>query len=316
MQPELPPYRPPSEAQSILIRVTRGCAWNRCAFCAMYKGERFSLRTVEEIENDLMIMAKWDGFQTPGRPIFLADSDTLVHPRLPDVVRAVRAHFPAAGRMTTYCRLHTLWRRTPQFLRELRDAGLDRLHAGMESGSAEILERMRKGIDPERAVKGARHALDAGFELSLYYLSAMGGEEHWEAHARESARVITAAPPHFLRVRSLVVLPGTPLHEERAAMEFTPASPLTRLREMRLLVQELCEGLRERGNEAELEICSDHFSNYIWADGEMIFGGVNGYLPADQDLLLGMLDECIAAAASRRLVDPASLAAGGRILSL
>ncbi|MFH1144208.1 MAG: radical SAM protein [Candidatus Eisenbacteria bacterium] len=328
--PELPPYRPPSEAGSILIRVTRGCAWNRCTFCGMYKSERFSIRSLAEVEEDLEALKRalpGDIPSTPGpagargrrrtpsgSSVFLGDSDCLVHPELLAIVSAVRRTFPDAARITAYTRLHTLWRRAPAYLRALREAGLSRVHAGLESGASEVLARTCKGIDPARAIEGAQQARAAGFELSLYVLSGLGGEEGWEAHARESARVVAAAPPRFLRLRSLVVLPGTPLEELRHAQGFTPVSPLARLRETRLLVAELASRMSAQAAPAsEIELCSDHFSNYIWGDGELIYGGVNGYLPSDRDLLLAMLDETLATAtAKRKLVDPGSFAARGR----
>ena len=357
--PELPPYRPPSEAASILVRVTRGCAWNRCAFCQMYKALRFSIRSLEEIEADL---AAWrqaliagqpegarerpdgahepadspneppDGAQpdAPVQPvaapaIFLGDADALVHPELPAIVRSVRRAFPEAERITAYGRLHTLWRRTPEFLRSLREAGLDRIHAGLESGAAATLAQMHKGIDPGRAIEGARKALAAGFELSLYVLLGLGGEDAWEAHARESARVVAAAPPHFLRLRSLVVLPGTPLHERWLAGSYSPASPITRLRETRLFVDELCARLEPSRPQdeplppaaVEIKIRSDHFSNYVWGDGRLIYEGIRGRLPADHALLRSTLDAAIAAAGEcRRVLDPGALALQGRAQSL
>ena len=356
--PELPPYRPPSEAASILVRVTRGCAWNRCAFCQMYKALRFSIRSLEEIEADLAAWRQGLGVERPEgtveRPgsalgqadspdeaqdaappdasaqptataIFLGDADALVHPELPAIVRSVRRAFPEAERITAYGRLHTLWRRTPEFLRSLREAGLDRIHAGLESGAAATLAQMHKGIDPGRAIEGARKALAAGFELSLYVLLGLGGEDAWEAHARESARVVAAAPPHFLRLRSLVVLPGTPLHERWLAGSYSPASPITRLRETRLFVDELCARLEPSRPQdeplppaaVEIKIRSDHFSNYVWGDGRLIYEGIRGRLPADHVLLRSTLDAAIAAAGEcRRVLDPGALALQGRAQSL
>jgi hypothetical protein len=331
--PELPPYRPPSEADSILVRVTRGCAWNRCAFCHMYKALRFSIRSLDEIEADLAAWRQAFRAEQPGASadptgapaIFLGDADALVHPELPAIVRAVRRAFPGTERITAYGRLHTLWRRTPEFLRSLREAGLDRIHAGLESGDPATLTRMHKGIDPERACEGARKALAAGFELSLYVLLGLGGEDAWEAHARESARVVAAAPPHFLRLRSLVVLPGTPLHEQWRAGAFTPASPVTRLQETRLFVDELCALLEpSRPQDGPLpptavgiKIRSDHFSNYVWGNGRLIYEGIRGRLPADHVLLRATLDAAIAAAGEcRRVLDPGALALQGRAQSL
>jgi radical SAM superfamily enzyme YgiQ (UPF0313 family) len=310
--PELPPYRPPSEAESALVRVTRGCAWNRCTFCGMYKTTKFEVRSPEEIAEDLPALREL----FPGaRSVFLADSDSLVHPKLPEIVRSVRAAFPEADRITSYSRLHTLWRRAPEWLRELRAAGLTRVHAGLESGSARVLEACRKGAAPEVAIEGGRKAIDAGFELSLYVLCGLGGENGWEEHAMESARVTAEIVPRFVRLRSLALVPGTPLHDAWTAGSFAPVSPLTRLRETRRLAEELAARLTVAGREVELT--SDHVTNYVWADGELVYGGVNGFLPGDAPLLLETLDRAIAGvAAGVRVEDAGALALRGRIVNL
>jgi hypothetical protein len=152
-------------------------------------------------------------------------------------------------------------------------------------------------------------------------LSGLGGTRDWEAHARETAALLAAAPPHFLRLRTLVLLPETPLYEAWQAGEFEPADPLTRLRETHLLITELDGALRrrERGDAApgETEVCSDHFSNYVWADGAMIYGGVNGFVPGDTRLLLETLTSAIGdAERGRQVHDPASLARDGRMAEI
>ena len=317
--PELPPYRPPSEAESVLVRVTRGCAWNRCAFCGMYKPTRFDVRSPEEIAADLpALRAMWP----QARSVFLSDADPLKHPKLPEIVRTVRAAFPEAERITSYARLHTLWHKTPEWLRELRAAGLTRLHAGLESGSPRILEACRKGVTPEMAIAGSRKAIDAGFELSLYLLCGLGGEDGWEEHAVESARVVAAASPHITRLRSLALLPDTPLHDAWKAGAFRPTSPLTRLRETWRLLAELTERLTAAEAPApagghEMELTSDHVTNYVWADGELVYGGVNGYLPSDAPLLLSTVDDAIRIVEhANRVEDAAALALRGRFTQL
>jgi radical SAM superfamily enzyme YgiQ (UPF0313 family) len=306
--PELPPYRPPSEAESVLVRVTRGCAWNRCTFCGMYKRTKFEARSPEEIERDLPALREL----FPGaRSVFLADSDSLVHPKLPEIVRAVRRAFPEAERITSYTRLHTLWRRAPEWLAELRAAGLTRVHAGLESGSARVLEARGKGVTPEVAIEGGRKALAAGFELSLYVLCGLGGEEHWEEHAVESARVCAAIGPRFVRLRSLALVPGTPLHAAWAERAFEPASPLTRLRETRRLVSELAATGRE------VELTSDHTTNFVWSDGKRVYQGVDGWLPREAPAMLEALDRAIeVVAAGARIEDVGTLALRGRITQL
>jgi radical SAM superfamily enzyme YgiQ (UPF0313 family) len=311
--PDQPPYRPPSEAESVLVRVTRGCAWNRCAFCDMYKAIDFEPRNVDEILRDLASLRQ---LYPQGHSIFLADSDSLEHPRLAEIVAEVRRVFPEAERVTSYARLTTLRRLGATTLAALRGAGLDRIHAGLESGSFAVLKRARKALRPELAIAGGHAAIAAGFELSLYILCGLGGEDDWEEHAGESARVISAIWPHFVRLRSLVLLPGTPLRQAYEAGSFRPASPLTRLREVRRLIEGL-EPLADAPRVRDLEICSDHFSNLVWCDRRQVYGGVSGTVPADRAAMLAVLDEAITRiAAGSAALDPGTLALRGRVLGM
>ncbi|MBD3236308.1 MAG: radical SAM protein [Candidatus Eisenbacteria bacterium] len=318
-QIDLPPYRPPSEAHSVLLRVTRGCPWNRCAFCGMYKQLRFEVRELEEIYRDIDALREiWP----QARSVFLADSDALVHPRRLEIVRRVRAAFPEAERITSYSRLSTLRRLSPEKMRDLREAGLTRVHAGLESGSARVLERACKGITPAQAIAGGRRAVEAGFSVCLYVLCGLGGEEDWEEHARETARVIAALRPQFVRLRSLALLPETPLREAWEAGRFVPIAPITRLRETRLLVERLSQLLLEHGDgsaetPAEIEIVSDHFTNQVWVDAAVVYEGIHGRVPREQARLLAILDHAIdRAQRGRRTEDIGSLALRRRIPQL
>ena len=308
--PELPPYRPPSEADSVLVRVTRGCAWNRCGFCDMYKQTRFERRPLEDIRRDV---AAWGNLHPRARSVFLADSDSLKHPDLVEIVAEVKRVLPQAERITSYVRLTTLRSMAPEKLAALREAGLSRLHAGLESGSPAVLERVRKALRPDLAIEGSRRALEAGFELSLYILSGLGGEDDFEEHARESGRLVARIWPHFLRLRSLMLLPGTPLAEEWRQGTFRAASPLTRLREVRAMIEELDP---PPSLPHDLVVASDHFSNIVWADRRQVFSGIDGRLPADCAAIFDELDRAIALVRDcETALDPAALALRGRLLS-
>ncbi len=317
--PEQPPYRPPSEAGSVLVRVTRGCAWNRCTFCGMYRGRKVEIRSPEEIRRDLTALRE---IYPVADSVFLADSDSLIHPRLPEIVRDVSSTFPEASRITSYVRLTTLRKRRLAWLRELREAGLSRLHAGLESGSGRILERVRKGLTPEKAIEGGRAAVESGFELSFYILCGLGGENDWEEHANASADVTRRVWPHFVRLRSLVLLPQSELAAEYRAGKFVPISARTRLHEVRRLLTGLMHGPesqagRSPGAPHALHVASDHFSNLVWADKKRIYNGIEGDLPADGPALLAHLDEVIALAeGASEVTDPATIARTGRNFEL
>ena len=276
----------------------------------MYKRLRFEVRTVAEIEADLRALRLC---RPNARSVFLADSDALVHPRLPEILTAVRRTFPEAERIISYARLHTLRQKRPERLAEIRAAGLTRIHAGLESGSRKVLEQVGKGATPECAEEGSRKAIEAGFTLSLYLLSGLGGEADWEEHAGASGRLLAKVAPHFLRLRSLVLLPGTKLHDEQQAGRFRPVTPEIRLREITQLIRQMMGPALPR----DIEICSDHFSNYVWADGELVYGGINGYLAQDGAFLIETLETALQIiAGSQQVQDPSSLTLSGRRASL
>lgn len=329
---ELPAYRPPSEAESLLIRVTRNCPWNKCAFCGMYKGKTFSRRPAEEVREDIrqaralrdlvqslwrqagageeglrrvrMILARERGLDIAYLPwlyrenitAFLADSDslTLRGAELAPLVRFLRETFPEVTRVTSYARARSILRRTPEELQRLREAGLDRLHVGLESGDDEVLARIRKGATAEQMVEAGRKAKAAGFSVSFYVLLGVGGPELSPQHAAGTARVLNAVDPDFIRLRTLRLEPHTPLAARHAAGEFRLCTPEEILREERALLEAL---------QVHSQFLSDHVSNYL---------SLNGRLPEDKPRLLAELDAVLARLAAdpegaRRLLQPEHL---------
>ncbi len=281
---DYPPFRPPNEAQSALIRVTRGCPWNRCAFCAMYKNLEFERKPIEEIKQDVLSARKIYG---KAKTIFLGDSDNLLHKDLPEIVNFIRKVFPEAQRITTYARAKTILRSKMDFLEATRKAGLDRLHLGLESGDPIILERLCKGTTPEQMIKGGQKAKKAGFEVSFYLLSGAGGKDRWKEHAVGSARVLNSANPDFIRLRTLTIQHGTPLDEMLGRGEFELTPPMERLQEVELFLKNLDI---ENGY-----LASDHLTNYLWAGQNIIYHGVAGRLPEDKPEMLEIVRRAIAA---------------------
>ena len=279
---DFPPYRPPNEAESALIRITRGCPWNRCAFCFMYKDVRFKAKPLEEIRNDVNTARQ---IYKSAESIFLGDSDNLVHKELPEIVKVIREAFPEAKRITAYARAKTILKRKMKFLTDVRQAGLDRLHVGLESGDDVVLSWLCKGVKPEEIVEAGQRAKKAGFEVSFYVLSGAGGRNRWKEHAVNSAKVINSAKPDFIRLRTLTLKKGTPLKEklERGEFEITP--PLERLKEVRLFVEKLAD--------QKCCLASDHVTNYLWAGGTTVYRGITGDLPEDKKTLLHTLDKAI-----------------------
>lgn len=282
---ETGPIRPPSEAASLLVRCTRNCPWNRCAFCHSYKGEKFSLRPVDEIKADIRAMRACAGAP---RSAFLQDADSLVMNAadLCEVLRYLREQFPSVERVTTYARARTVAHKTAAELAALRAAGLDRIHIGMESGSGEVLALIAKGVTPQVLIEAGRKVKAAVMELSMYMMPGIGGRALSHVHAVESARVLCAAGPDFIRLRTVAVLPGLPLHALQQAGSFVKPTDDGIVAEIRLFVERL-EGVRAR-------IVSDHILNLLEE--------VEGDLPGDRGRILALIDRYLALPAPDRLV--------------
>jgi radical SAM superfamily enzyme YgiQ (UPF0313 family) len=270
-------YRPPSEGESVIIQATVGCPHNRCDFCNMYKDKRFRIRKVEDILEDIEMAGQAYNPRFV-RTLFLADGNTVIMrtAQLLRILGKIREVFPALERVTSYGASQYVALKSQEEWRELREAGLTRIHCGMESGHDPLLLKVHKGTTMRDHIAGGQAVRAAGIELSMYYLAGLGGEEMWEGHALDSARVLNAVDPDFLRIRTFTPMPGTVLGEAYSAGEFSLQDPYGVLRELRLLVENL---------EGSGLVFSDHWLN---------FADVRGRLPRDKGAMLEVLDSALA----------------------
>ena len=300
------PIRPPSEAYSLLIRATKNCPWNRCQFCSVFKGQRFELRTVEEVKQDILAaksltddiqrwaaqagcgvgdVARQNGIlwlQDDGvKSVFLQDSDCLIMKTEPlvEILEFLCETFPRLERVCSYARGKTVFRKKPEELRRLREAGLSRLYIGLETGDDELLSYVQKGATSDEMVQAGRKAIEAGFELSEYVMSGLGGSERWEQHAKNSASVLNKINPHFIRLRTFHLVQGTPIAEKVERGEFHMNSIEGVLIEIRRFIEAL-----EVTSEL---VTSDYAPNFF-------MGEVDGKLPEDKEKLLHSIDEALA----------------------
>jgi radical SAM superfamily enzyme YgiQ (UPF0313 family) len=305
LQSSIGPIRPPSEAYSLLVRVTKNCPWNRCEFCSVFKGQRFERRTVKDVKEDILAAKRivedvqsWadqSGYglgyvarlnnipwiQDGGvKSVFLQDSDSLIigTESLVEILEFLRETFPTLERICSYARAKTIFRKRPEALRRLRKAGLSRIHIGMETGDDELLSYIRKGATSEEMVSSGRMAVDAGFEVSEYMMPGLGGREKWEPHARNSAKVLNAINPHFIRLRTFHLIEDSPMYERARRGEFHMQSIEGVLLEIQRFIEEL-------DVTSEL-ITSDYVYNYF-------IGEVDGKLPDDKANLLKSIDEAL-----------------------
>jgi len=233
--------RPPSEASSLLIRVTRNCPWNQCLYCPAYKGVKFSKRTVEEVKKDIDSMAEELGGFSGVKTAFLQDADSLILPvdDLIAILGYLHEKFPKIGRITTYARARTLSHKSVDDLRRLKQAGLTRIHKGMESGSERVLQMIKKGMTPEEVVAGGTHVMEAGIELSEYIMPGVAGQTLSEEHAIKTAELLNLIRPHFIRVRTFAMHPQSPMQKMVMEGTFVPLTDDEIIGEIRLLVDHL-----------------------------------------------------------------------------
>jgi radical SAM superfamily enzyme len=281
--------RPPSEASSLLIRVTRNCPWNQCLFCPAYKGVKFSKRTVEEVKKDIDSMAN-ELRDYPGvKTAFLQDADSLILPTddLIAILNHLKERFPKIDRITTYARARTLSHKSVDDLRRLKQAGLTRIHTGMESGSTRVLKMIKKGMTPEEAVTGGRHVMEAEIELSEYIMPGIGGRTMSEEHATETARLLNLIRPHFIRVRTFAMHPQSPMQKMVREGTFVPLTEDEIVTEIRLLINHL-------DNMHSYFSCNDFSLNLLMQ--------VDGFLDEKKEDMLKELDAFLSMTKRQRQV--------------
>jgi len=197
MQYEEPVFRPPSEAYSLILQVTIGCSWNKCAFCEMYSTKQFRIRKFEEIKHDIDSISKIDNSISK---IFLADGNAMVLPskRLLEILHYLNKSFPNLRRISAYALPHDLISKTPEELHAIREAGLRLIYVGIESGDDEILGMINKSETAESTVAGLQKAQNAGIEASVMIINGLGGRKYSQQHALNSAKVVSAVNPKYL----------------------------------------------------------------------------------------------------------------------
>lgn len=278
------PIRPPSEARSLLLQVTRACTWNRCKFCDLYRGMRFDYASLDEMKANIDLIAHYrdmienrqafdktdksfdlQGYHmvynwlaAGGESAFLQDANTLVlkPDYLVELLEYLREKLPELKRVTSYGRADSLAKISREDFRRLKNAGLDRIHSGYESGSDKVLDLINKGTSQAMQIEGGRKAVEAGIELSIYFMPGLGGKDLSSENAIETAKVINAVNPQFVRLRTTVVKEGTDLWDMKEAGLYAPASDLGKVQEILLMLENI------QGANGILK--SDHIINLLY----------------------------------------------------
>ena len=254
-------YRPPSEAYSLILQVTVGCAHNSCTFCTMYKDKKFHIKNIQEIEDDLREAAVY--YADRKIRIFLADGDALALScdKLIEIMHMCKKYLPKAERITCYGAAQDILRKTKDELCALHDAGLEMIYLGAESGNDEILEHIKKGVTAAEYVEAADRLSGTGIKLSVTLISGIGGRRLLKEHALDSARLISRMKPEYLGFLTLLLEPGAPMLEEVKLGKMQLLTPAQTAEEMSLFLSNInSEGTVFRSN---------HASNYISLAGTL-----------------------------------------------
>ena len=268
-------YRPPSEADSILLQVTTGCSHNKCSFCGMYKGQRFTIKPEETVLADIDYAAT---HFPHARRLFLCDGDALIlpQPRLLAILERIAARLPRVDRVGIYANAKSLRHKCVAGLRQLRQLGLGIAYLGLESGDDATLAAINKGSDAAQMIEAANKVQEAGMILSVTVLLGIATPVRSEIHAQETGRVLSAMDPDYVGALSLMVEPGTGLAEDVQAGRFVLPGPLDLLRELRTMIgaTTLSGGLFH----------ANHASNYL---------PVRARLPEEKERTLTLIDRAL-----------------------
>lgn len=267
-------YRPPSEARSLIVQLTIGCAHNSCTFCTMYKDKTFRIRPVSEILADFEEGAALYGSRV--RRIFLADGDALVMKteELLEILDFAVKKFPYLERISSYGTPGDILRKTEEELKQLRKAGLELIYMGAESGCEQVLEDIRKGVSRDEIIRAGKKLKACGMDASVTLISGLGGRKLLEEHAVDSASLISEINPRYVGFLTLMLDETAPIMEKIRNGSMELLSPQEVLEEMRLFLKHVhSPGTIFRSN---------HASNYI---------ALKGTLDRDIPHMLDLLDE-------------------------
>ena len=247
-------FRPPSEADSLILQVTVGCSYNRCTFCGAYQGKPFRVKSFEEVKEDIDEVSSYG---SRIRKVFLADGDALIIPQkgLIRILTSLREKLRGLERVGIYANAKDILRKDVDELRELKELGLGILYLGLESGNPEVLKRIKKNATIDQMVRAAKRVKESGILLSVTVLLGIGGVELSQAHAADTGEVLSQMDPDYVGALSLMIVPGTPIEKEIETEKLLLPTPFGLIQELETMIQH-CRFTR-------CFFASNHASNYL-----------------------------------------------------
>jgi radical SAM superfamily enzyme YgiQ (UPF0313 family) len=274
--------RPPSEAYSLLLQVTVGCSHNKCTFCPTYKGEKFRIKSFAEIEEDILEAS----YPPSVEKIFLCDGDALIipQPRLVEILVSIHKHIRSMKRVGCYANAKSILRKTPEDLVQLRELGLKIVYLGVETGNEDLLKKINKGATYAQIVEAGRRIKNAGINLSVTVLLGIGGIEKSVAHAFDTAKILTEIDPDYVGALTVMVVPGTPLHEDYISGRFVLPDTFGFLRELEIMIA--------HSDFTNCFFTSNHASNYL---------SIRARMPEEKEKTVRMIHHVIQSGDNRQL---------------
>jgi coproporphyrinogen III oxidase-like Fe-S oxidoreductase len=276
MKYDFPLYRPPAEADNILLQATLGCSHNRCTFCTMYKTKRFIIRPIEELHEEIKLLSRR---YPSANKVFLGDGDALTLPteHLAKLLRLLKEAFPRLSRVSVYATAQNLLEKSEEELKALRAGGLSLVYFGIETGNDDLLEKIDKGVNAQQMMKALHKAHEAGIKVSSTVILGIGGAEFSHDHIQETIKLINAVPMTYLSTLQLGLEEGSEERFRRSFNGFTPLSDLQILQEQRHLLSEL-------NPPQKIIFRSNHASNALH---------LAGTLPKDTLRLISEIDDAL-----------------------
>ncbi|MFH1998589.1 MAG: radical SAM protein [Planctomycetota bacterium] len=276
MQNQNPIFSPPLEANSLFLRITKGCSYNQCSFCGTYRDVPFQKRPFEEIQAEAEKVTK--KYKNDVNRIFLGDGDALVADMdvLYKSLALFNSSFPNLQNVGIYATPRALLDKTPEELAGLREKGLHNIYMGLESGSDKVLTKLKKGITAAEIQEAGQKAVVAGFKLSTLVILGAGGRHNWRDHATATGKLVSAINPQSIIMLTLVLIQDTPLFEEARRGTFTPPTPVESVLELKEFISCL--------EVSNASFRSKHSSNFLKVSGE---------LPGDKEAMLHQLERIL-----------------------
>lgn len=272
----MPLYRPPSEANSLIIQATLGCSHNKCSFCSMYKGKKFTIKPLEKIKEEILEFRRMDSYV---QRIFIADGDALIIPMndLRELLKFIKNTFKECTRVTMYASPKSIRLKTIDELIELKNLGLEMVYMGIESGNEDILKDINKGATRDEIIQAGKKIKESGIKLSATIISGIGGKEKTDIHAKDTGSIISIIKPDYIGVLSLMVERNTEIEGKVKNGELEILSSFEILKEIK-------EILKNINTDEKIIFRSNHASNYV---------SLKGTLPIDKDRLIEDINWCI-----------------------